>query len=1136
VSQSASVGMPVSVGSPRFATVVGLAVIGVGAIGWLGWVFDIPALRSGGRGLPRMAPRTAAALVCAGFALVVAASAQAARFGAPKRALARLPAAPWLGRASAAVAALISFVTLTTYILGRADVAVWLPHGSMTGLHTPSAGEDVMAPATALAVACLASALLLVDVTRYMSVFQGLALAGAFLAWPGLDHYLLGTPALPSHAQMAVHTATALLLLSAGTLAVRPDAGITALVASDGPGGVAMRRLLPTMLLVPVLLGRLHAVGLRLSWYGPEAGLTLLALSHALVFGVLVWTTALQLQRSEQHRQRTVDELRASQEELQAIADNSTAVIYVKDLEGRYLLVNRRYEELFHVRREQMTHMTDHDLFPPEIARAFRDMDARALAAGAAVQDEEVVPQDDGVHTYVSVKYPLRTASGAFYATCGISTDITERIRAEHALKDSEARIRAIVDIALDGIIVMKSDGTIAEFNPAAERIFGYRRSDVLGRSLAEMIIPRRMRDDHRHGLARYLGTGEGPVLGARIESTGLRADGVEFPLELSIARLPGSGPPQFAGFIRDITARKAAEQRLQSQIARLNLLDGITRAIGERHDLRSVFQVVIRSLEEHLPIDFGCVCLYDATTRTLTISAVGVRGDGLVANPAMTAETRLEIDENGLSRCVRGELAYEPDISAATSPFCRLLAQGGLASVVLAPLQSESTVFGVLVAARRQPDSFSSSDCEFLRQLSGHVALASHQAQILTALQRAYDDLRQTQQVAMQQERLRALGQMASGIAHDINNALSPVALYTQSLLETEANLSATGREYLETTQRAIEDVADTVARMREFYREPEPQIVLSTVLMNDLVRQVLDLTRARWSDMPQQRGTVITLQLALDPNLPVVAGIESELREALINLVFNAVDAMPDGGTLTVRTFQARGTANHRSSPQVHVEITDTGIGMDEKTRRRCLEPFFTTKGPRGTGLGLAMVYGVMQRHAGEIDIDSEVGVGTTVRTRFPVASSPAEAATAPSAPVSWVRTRILVVDDDPILLKSLRDILERDGHTVVTASSGQDGIDRFRAAEDRHEPFGLVITDLGMPHIDGRQVAAAIRAIQASVPVILLTGWGHRLIAEGDVPPHVNLVLNKPPRLADLRAALAELTARPDTSRQG
>src|SRR6058998_83458 len=203
-------------------------------------------------------------------------------------------------------------------------------------------------------------------------------------------------------------------------------------------------------------------------------------------------------------------------------------------------------------------------------------------------------------------------------------------------------------------------------------------------------------------------------------------------------------------------------------------------------------------------------------------------------------------------------------------SPFPQRLAAAGLCSLVAAPLLIEGKVFGVLVAARRQAHGFSSGECEFLLQLSEHVAVAAHQARLYGALEEAYHDLRQTQHAVMQQERLRALGQMASGIAHDINNAISPVALYTESLLEREANLSDRARDYLLTIQRAGEDVAQTVSRMREFYRPREPQLTLAPIDLNRMVEQVVDLTRARWSDVPQERGIVIQLQTDLASGLP--------------------------------------------------------------------------------------------------------------------------------------------------------------------------------------------------------------------------------------------------------------------------
>jgi CheY-like chemotaxis protein len=383
-----------------------------------------------------------------------------------------------------------------------------------------------------------------------------------------------------------------------------------------------------------------------------------------------------------------------------------------------------------------------------------------------------------------------------------------------------------------------------------------------------------------------------------------------------------------------------------------------------------------------------------------------------------------------------------------------------------------------------------------------------------------------------MQQERLRALGQMASGIAHDINNAISPVALYTESLLEREPNLSERARDYLTTIQRAIEDVAGTVAGMREFYRQREPQLVLAPIDLNLMVQQVIDLTRARWSDLPQQRGLMIKLQTELMPDLPNVMGAQGEIRDSLTNLVFNAVDAMPEGGTLTLRSrvVSSGQTQNeHEPAKYVRLEVWDTGVGMDEETRRRCLEPFYTTKGERGTGLGLAMVYGMVERHSAEIEIESEPGKGTAVCLIFPVSAPIVDSASHTAAPQTPTQgLPLLLVDDDPLLIKSLRDILESDGHHITAADGGQAGIDAFAAAQGNGEAFAAVITDLGMPYVDGRKVAAAVKAASPSTPVIMLTGWGQRLIAEHDVPPHVDRVLSKPPKLQELRATLAELTA--------
>jgi signal transduction histidine kinase/ActR/RegA family two-component response regulator len=565
-----------------------------------------------------------------------------------------------------------------------------------------------------------------------------------------------------------------------------------------------------------------------------------------------------------------------------------------------------------------------------------------------------------------------------------------------------------------------------------------------------------------------------------------------------------------------EVVVRRSAEEKAQLQLERLALLHQISRAIGERQDLTSIFEVAAGDVEARLPADFVCVCL--RTGDALDVVKVAPKSADLARAMGMGEGGQIEIDANGLSRCMTGRLVYEPDLAERAFAFPRRLAGGGLRSFVAAPLQVESRVFGALIVARLGDEGFSSAECEFLRQLSEHVALAAHQAQLYTALQHAYDELRQTQDAVMQQERLRALGQMASGIAHDINNALSPIALYTESLLGTEPGLTKAGRAKLEIVQRAIDDAAHTISRMGEFYKKRNRDSPLGVVDPNTLVAQVLDLTQARWRDMSHERGQPIEVKTELSPDMPSIMGVESELREALTNLVFNAVDALPGGGTITLRTKQSvRGA--------VQIEIEDNGIGMDEPTRLRCLEPFYTTKGERGTGLGLAMVYGAVQRHGGEIEIESELGRGTLMRLSFVSGTAAAKTRVGTTeAPRPRLRLRLLVVDDDPILLRSLRDVLEQDGQLVTAANDGVAGVAAFIAAHEQGQIFDAVITDLGMPGMDGRRVAAAIKEAAADVPIILLTGWGERLKAEEEKPPHIDYILSKPPKLAELRATLA------------
>jgi signal transduction histidine kinase/CheY-like chemotaxis protein len=406
-------------------------------------------------------------------------------------------------------------------------------------------------------------------------------------------------------------------------------------------------------------------------------------------------------------------------------------------------------------------------------------------------------------------------------------------------------------------------------------------------------------------------------------------------------------------------------------------------------------------------------------------------------------------------------------------------------------------------------------------------------QVRLTDGLQKAYDELRRTQQVVVQQERLRALGQMASGVAHDVNNALSPVVAYSELLLTTMPDLPETARQYLQTINRSGGDIAHIVARMREFYRQRSDTEQLVKVNVNQVIEEVVELTRPRWKDLSQRQGIAIQIQQDLESKPPLLLSDPGDLREALINLIFNAVDALPQGGIITLASRSVTAPAIENSPVQVQqlqIEVRDNGIGMEERIRQRCLEPFFSTKAKRGgTGLGLAMVYGMMQRHDGTIDIESTPGRGTCVRLTFPVREKAVKEEPAPIPAAKQQRSlRILCIDDEPQIQQLLKDCLGQFAHHVTVASNGKQGVEKFRAALKKKQPFQTVITDLGMPDIDGHQVARTIKAESPRTPVIMMTGWGTMMKEDGEATPEIDALVGKPPRVQELNELLLQLTA--------
>jgi len=584
-----------------------------------------------------------------------------------------------------------------------------------------------------------------------------------------------------------------------------------------------------------------------------------------------------------------------------------------------------------------------------------------------------------------------------------------------------------------------------------------------------------------------------------------------------------------------EIAERERAESALKQQFIRMSLLNQITQAISDRQDTDSILHVVLRQLEDHMGLDLGIVTLLDPKLATLNVAALRVKNSLLAEQFDLHEGSVVPLAESGFELCEKGQTVYFADTVKGTAPFVEKLAGTGWRSATAVPLLVEEKLFGVLITARIKAEAFSSGDCEFLRMLSEHVALAAHQSRLHRELETAYNELRQSQAAVLQQERLKALGQMASGIAHDVNNALSPVVGFSDIILNGDYGLDIRGKKYLKYIRTAGEDIAHIVARLREFYRTRDTHESLQPLELNILVEQVVEMTRPRWRDIPQSNGITIEIGTELAPEIPEMAGIESEIREAFTNLVLNAVDAMPKGGKVTLRTCVLHQISGGKYPDQIAVEVSDTGTGMDEETRKRCLEPFFSTKGKRGTGLGLAMVYGVIKRHEGEIDIQSEIGKGTTFRLTFPVrANLCKDLDVENSLPIQPLR--ILCIDDEPLLRELMKEILERDGHTVEVSDSGQSGLDEFRLARQRGRPFDLIITDLGMPYLDGRQVAKMVKQESPETPVVMLTGWGAFMKEDGNAPEQVDGILSKPPRTRELRAILSQFSPAKTKSKNG
>jgi len=402
------------------------------------------------------------------------------------------------------------------------------------------------------------------------------------------------------------------------------------------------------------------------------------------------------------------------------------------------------------------------------------------------------------------------------------------------------------------------------------------------------------------------------------------------------------------------------------------------------------------------------------------------------------------------------------------------------------------------------------------VRDVTELKSVARNLTETISQLNISLEQTRSAQEQMIRQEKIYSLGLMASGIAHDLNNTLGPVVGYADLLLNNE-HLLEDGeglKRKLTIIRSAGKDAAEVIARMRQLYASHGSADQTDQVDLTSSIEQVVELTRPNWQSQAQTRGS--NIEITLDYSQPlVVEAREHEVREVLLNLVVNAVDAMPSGGALTVS-----GRADDR---YVEIVVADTGMGMSADVVERCLDMFYSTKGDNGTGLGLGVSNTIMKRHGGELLVESELGRGSTFTLRFPKSTNLQGLQeineSADSVPVK--SQRILVADDETIARDLLTECLTSDGHAVTVAENGRQAYDLFVDVE-----VDVVITDWAMPDLNGVQLARAIKRQNPEMPIILLTGFGNLMDPETEKPPEVDVLVGKPLSTDKIREALLQV----------
>ena len=1106
---------------------LGFLVVAVGGLVLVGWFFSVPRFTTFVDRWPRMVPLTALAEILCGLSLA----------GLCSKSLN-------LQRSAQGAALLVLAVSVLR--LMKFDL---LRRWNLDNLGFPEfVSQDQIAPFTAFSLCLMAAAFLLIRVPGTALLVNGLSLLVLLISCLVFCWYLYGGQPLVSQAVVALPTAVCLTLLAIGILCLRPDQGLTALLTEKSAGGTLMRWLLIPVVIVPLATGWIRLKAQQAGWVGTEAGVSLIALSTMTLFGALVLITARVLSLSERQQNRALEGNRR----LAAIVRSSDDAIISKSLEGIITSWNPAAERLFGYSYEEVIGKPLLILFPAERVDEERQILDR-ISRGETVEHYETVRvRKSGERCDISATIsPIRDEAGNVIGASKIARDITKRKAAERAL----VLFRTLLDNSNDGIeVIDPKTCRFLDVNQTTCLRLGFTRQEMLSSSVLDVNAAGLTREAWEQTMSELRQTGS-----RVLEGMHRRKDGSTFPVEIN-ARYIHAENDYLIAIVRDTTERKQAEaflrqtqQQLQSLIEQapisIAMFDREMRyliaskqwisSFGRGHrDLAGLSHYELhpdlphRWMEAHrrglagerMTDEEDEWTRPDGTRQWLRWALHPWRGPaneigGVIIWTDDITERKLAVENLQRSEEKFRQLAENiQEVFWITdtakhrmeyvSPAYEKIWGRTCESLYAAPLTWIDAIHPedrdrVLVAAREQ-QAEGTYDMEYrilrpdkairwihdrafpIRGEDGSVSRIVGTAEDITQRKRIEEQFRQVQ-------KMEGIGQLAGGVAHDFNNILAVIQMQSE-LLRMGLAQSQVADEISATVQRAAALTRQLLLFSRQQVFQPSDM---------DLSESVASTTRM----LKRILGETIKMQVRLASQPLFVHADPGMLDQILLNLVVNARDAMINGGQLIVETAAVEfdelavlQSPQNRLGSFVSLSVSDTGTGIPPEVLPKIFEPFFTTKGVgKGTGLGLATVFGIVQQHQGWVNVYSELGQGTTFRIYLPRLQTPAgqQPTRTAATPLPRGDEMLLLVEDDSSLRASVKHALSQLGYRVLEASTGRKAIEAWNSNKTE---IRLVLTDLVMPDgMTGKELGERLVADNPRLKVVYMSGYSAEVIGK-------------------------------------